>query len=124
VGFREEICAPEWSVWVQAEEETVAEKQAQNRAKLKQEERMVHKLQKERVSLNSSLADKKAELAALQHNVDPEKLEEMQTEMASVERSIKERNEDVKSHRKRLSSLQAKQEKEQEVLEVLQRRLV
>jgi predicted nuclease with TOPRIM domain len=85
---------------------------------------MVHRLQKEQVSLSSALSDKRAELEALKRTADPEQLEEMQAELAQVERSSKERNDEVASQRKRLSKLQAQQEKEQEVMEALQRRLV
>lgn len=113
-----------WSSRLQAEEKEVADKQAQNRAKLRQEERNVHKFQKEQVSLNSALSDKRAELEALQRTADPEQLEQLQTEMATVERSNKQHNAEVASLRERLSNLQARQEQEQEVLDALQRRLV
>lgn len=102
----------------------MTDKQAANRARLRAEERMVHRFQKELVSLKSALADKRSELEALERTADPEQLEEKQTELRSVERNIKKCNDEVSSQRMRLSNLQAKQEKEQEVLEALQRRLV
>ena len=96
----------------------------ENRARLRQEERMVHKLQKEQVSLKSALSDKHAELEGLQRTADPQHLEEMQAEIAKVERSSKQLNEEVSSHRKQLGKLQVKLDQEQEVLDALQRRLV
>lgn len=102
----------------------MTEKQAQNRSRLREEERRVHRLQKEQVSLVSALGDKQAEMEGLRRTADPQQLEEMRTELTAVEQKRKESKNEVASHRKKLNSLQENQEKAQEVLEALQRRLV
>jgi uncharacterized coiled-coil protein SlyX len=101
---------------VQAEKEAVVTKQHENRALLRQEERLVHKHQTQLVSLRSSLADKAAEVAALGTATDPARLADMQAELAKVERQIKQGNEGLAEARKQLARLQAQLEELSEAL--------